>query len=87
MKRAPAALVTGARRGIGRGIAFALADAGFDVVVNDLVDDAATAETLATIRARGRRAHGGHAGGAAVAVQHRRRVPRRRWAAHQDALT
>jgi NAD(P)-dependent dehydrogenase (short-subunit alcohol dehydrogenase family) len=56
MNRAPAALVTGARRGIGRGIAYALADAGFDVVVNDLVDDPATAETLAMIRTKGRRA-------------------------------
>jgi NAD(P)-dependent dehydrogenase (short-subunit alcohol dehydrogenase family) len=50
------ALVTGASSGIGRGIAYALADAGFDVVVNDLVDDAATRETLAAIRDRGRRA-------------------------------
>jgi 3-oxoacyl-[acyl-carrier protein] reductase len=56
MTRAPTAFVTGARRGIGRGIAYALADAGFDVVVNDLADDGATAETLATIRAKGRRA-------------------------------
>jgi NAD(P)-dependent dehydrogenase (short-subunit alcohol dehydrogenase family) len=54
--RAPIAFVTGARRGIGRGIAQALADAGFDVVVNDLLDDAATRETLAAIGAKGRRA-------------------------------
>lgn len=53
--RAPIAFVTGARRGIGRGIAQALADAGFDVVVNDLIDDAATRETLAAIGAKGRR--------------------------------
>lgn len=32
----PAALVTGANRGLGRGIALALAARGFDVVVNDL---------------------------------------------------
>ncbi len=56
MTRAPVALVTGARRGIGRGIAYALADAGFDVVVNDVVDDAAVRETLETVRAKGRRA-------------------------------
>jgi NAD(P)-dependent dehydrogenase (short-subunit alcohol dehydrogenase family) len=54
--RAPIAFVTGARRGIGRGIAYALADAGFDVVVNDRVDDAATRETLAAVGAKGRRA-------------------------------
>jgi NAD(P)-dependent dehydrogenase (short-subunit alcohol dehydrogenase family) len=54
--RAPIAFVTGARRGIGRGIAYALADSGFDVVANDLVDDAATRETLAGLAARGRRA-------------------------------
>jgi NAD(P)-dependent dehydrogenase (short-subunit alcohol dehydrogenase family) len=54
--RAPIAFVTGARRGIGRGIAYALADAGFDVVVNDLVDDDATSETVAAIGAKGRRA-------------------------------
>jgi len=54
--RAPIAFVTGARRGIGRGIAQALAGAGFDVVVNDLLDDAATRETLAAIGAKGRRA-------------------------------
>src|SRR5262245_58303258 len=56
MKRNPVALVTGARRGIGRGISYALAEGGFDVVVNDLIEDAATAETLATIRTKGRRA-------------------------------
>jgi NAD(P)-dependent dehydrogenase (short-subunit alcohol dehydrogenase family) len=53
-ERSPIALVTGARRGIGRGIALALADAGFDLVVNDVIDDAH--ETLDAIRARGRRA-------------------------------
>lgn len=56
MTRAPVAFVTGGRRGIGRGIAYALADRGFDLVVNDLADDAATAETLGGIRAKGRRA-------------------------------
>jgi 3-oxoacyl-[acyl-carrier protein] reductase len=56
MPRAAAALVTGARRGIGRGIAWALAERGFDIVVNDLVDDAATRETLDGIGVRGRHA-------------------------------
>ena len=34
-------MVTGARRGIGRGIAWELAAQGFDIVVNDVADDAA----------------------------------------------
>ncbi len=49
------ALVTGAARGIGQGIAFALADAGFDVIANDLAEDA-LAETIAGVRERGREA-------------------------------
>jgi len=54
--RSPVALVTGGRRGIGRGIAYALADAGFDLVINDIEFDAATSATLEAIAARGRRA-------------------------------
>jgi NAD(P)-dependent dehydrogenase (short-subunit alcohol dehydrogenase family) len=49
------ALVTGARRGIGRAIAFALADAGFALVVNDVVADGASDETMAGIESRGAR--------------------------------
>jgi NAD(P)-dependent dehydrogenase (short-subunit alcohol dehydrogenase family) len=48
----PAALVTGARRGIGRGIAAALAARGFDVVVSDIGSESAD-ETLAAVRAHG----------------------------------
>jgi len=50
------ALVTGARRGIGRGIALALAARGFDVIVNDIERDAAAEETLAAIAQHGVRA-------------------------------
>lgn len=49
----PRVLVTGGRRGIGRGIAYAFAAGGHDIVVNDLVEDAHVAETLAGIRERG----------------------------------
>ncbi|HEX6979630.1 MAG TPA: 3-ketoacyl-ACP reductase [Alphaproteobacteria bacterium] len=48
-----AALVTGGRRGI----AYALAEAGFDVAIIDLEQDAACDETLAALRDRGARTH------------------------------
>jgi NAD(P)-dependent dehydrogenase (short-subunit alcohol dehydrogenase family) len=50
------ALVTGASRGIGRGIAEELAREGANVVVNYRRDEAAAAETVAAIRAMGREA-------------------------------
>lgn len=50
------ALVTGARRGIGRGIAYALADAGFDLVLNDIDHDQAMADTMQGVQSRGRTA-------------------------------
>ncbi|WP_226781377.1 3-ketoacyl-ACP reductase [Oceaniglobus trochenteri] len=52
------ALVTGSSRGIGRGIALALADRGFDIVVNGRAETAQMAETCREIEARGRRAVG-----------------------------
>lgn len=50
-----AAIVTGARRGIGRATAFAMADAGFDLIVTDLVDDSDTKLTTAGLVERGAR--------------------------------
>lgn len=53
MTSRPRVLVTGGRRGIGRGIAFAFAQAGYDVVVNDIVRDEAAETTIAGLRERG----------------------------------
>jgi NAD(P)-dependent dehydrogenase (short-subunit alcohol dehydrogenase family) len=50
-----AALVTGARRGIGRAIALALADAGFDVAVNDVDSSDELSEVAGHIRKHGRK--------------------------------
>ena len=55
-ERRRVAFVTGGRRGIGRGIAWELAASGFDVVINDVVDDDAVGETLTGIVERGARA-------------------------------
>src|SRR3546814_14713674 len=51
------AFVTGASRGIGRGIALALAGAGADIAANYTRDEAAAAETVAAIQAIGRQAN------------------------------
>ncbi|MEV0034254.1 3-oxoacyl-ACP reductase [Nocardia sp. NPDC050793] len=50
------AIVTGAGAGLGKAEALALAGAGASVVVNDLVESDAVAETLAEIRALGAKA-------------------------------
>lgn len=47
------AFVTGARRGIGKAIALALAEAGYDVAVNDVADSAELKATVAEISALG----------------------------------
>jgi 3-oxoacyl-[acyl-carrier protein] reductase len=52
MTQRPRVFITGGRRGIGRGIAYGIAEAGYDVVINDIVEDEATAETLAGLRER-----------------------------------
>jgi NAD(P)-dependent dehydrogenase (short-subunit alcohol dehydrogenase family) len=50
------AVVTGGGRGLGRGIALALAESGCDVVVGWVRDSAAAAATAACVSATGRRA-------------------------------
>ena len=55
------ALITGSRRGIGRGIAALLAREGADVGINDIERDQAAEDTLELVRAEGRNASWHHA--------------------------
>jgi NAD(P)-dependent dehydrogenase (short-subunit alcohol dehydrogenase family) len=52
----PVSLITGASRGIGRGIALELAGLGYDLVVNYAGNTAAAEQTLADCVARGKKA-------------------------------
>ncbi len=53
----PVAAVTGARQGIGKGIALALARSGFDLVLVDLVEDDVAQQTVAELLDAGARCH------------------------------
>ena len=67
------ALVTGSRRGIGRAVAMALAGAGADVLVCDIVlDDGKLDETVEEIKGLGRRS-------AAIQVDISDRLRLNRW--------
>ncbi|NVO24426.1 3-ketoacyl-ACP reductase [Donghicola mangrovi] len=55
----PVALVTGARQGLGRGIALALAKAGFDVAALDIVLDEKSDAVIQELKALGARAYFG----------------------------
>ena len=49
-------LVTGARKGIGRGIAYAVAKEGADVGINDYIDDEETQKTVNLVQSLGKSA-------------------------------
>ena len=68
-----AALVTGASRGIGRGIAVELARAGYGVIISYVRNAAAAAETLELVRAAGGTGHPVQ-GDVAVAADRKRLV-------------
>ena len=48
-------LVTGARKGIGRGIAYAVAKEGADVGINDYIDDEETQKTISLVESVGKK--------------------------------
>lgn len=73
------AFVTGAGRGIGRGIALALAENGFRIVANDIRASADLDETLALLKARGTEAKA--AVGDISAIEHHQDLIETAWAA------
>ena len=54
------AVVTGAARGIGRGIALVLAEAGASIVIGDLLDSSETVRMVKDLRLQGRLNADGH---------------------------
>ena len=48
-------LVTGARKGIGRGIAYSMAKEGADVGINDYIDDEETQKTINLVESLGKK--------------------------------
>ena len=57
MTERKSAIITGGRRGIGRGIAIALAKAGFDLIINDVLHDDDAETTLSLALENGAKAH------------------------------
>lgn len=57
MTKRKSAIITGGRRGIGRGIASALAQAGFDLIINDIFHDGDAETTLSLALENGAKAH------------------------------
>jgi len=73
------AFITGAGRGIGRGIALALAEKNFHIVVNDVQESVDLDETLALLAARGTQAKA--AVGDVAAIAHHQALIETAWTA------
>ena len=53
MKKKKVAFITGASKGVGRGIAYGMAEAGWDLAINYHSDAAGAKETLAKVEEMG----------------------------------